>query len=630
MFGNEKSLPCRFYSYGARPPIEGLELVVAQMELARRYRNAHVQIEWRRRNKVEVALLALSPALDELETVIEATKYACEQARGVINRASSMARTKVYPPGAAEAAAAAVKKLEWLYEKRKAIRKEIFESPTWRPIKKKKEKPIKGRKQVRKKKSAEEKKAILETVGGKIDAWAEAQCKRLYAVGGRMGLYWGTRNYVATTVNRSGAPPQLSHKDGDGHLFVQIQHGMSPEEAFAGEDNRIQIEPLQVQAPPDLIGPRLSKARMTRTRVRFRVGSDASGGPIFALIPIVLHRDLPGDTQIKGVHLTRTRIATHCEWRVEFMLARAAGWGKPDRAVDGTVSIDVGWRVTTDDGRTPRPDGDMRVAYWKGSGAKKDLELPPYEKTFMKLFSTDGSEGELVLPARWMAGMRKVRDLQSIRDKKCFNPARDRLSTWLKEAKNVPGWLVERTATLPYWRSIARLASLVLRWRFNRFDGDLEIFNTMEAWRKRDKHLYEYEENLRSQLQRWREDIYGKFVARIRRINRVAKIEKLDLRDFHELPEAEEDVRDGALKEHVRDACLSFLFQRIGESYGRETVKVSAVNTTATCHVCGALQEWNHKILRHTCTVCGAEWDQDDNASANISEREGIASVPVA
>lgn len=598
MFGNA-SLPSRIYSYGARPPIEGAELVDAQMELARRYRNALVRVERKRRERVEVALLALSPELTEVEAAIGAANAALSEARMAIDQASALARKKIYPPGTADAASAAQGELKRLYGKRKTIRAEIFASPAWKPIK---EKPAKGEKPVSKKG-----KPIGESVGEKIDERAAIQGKRLYAAAGRMGLYWGTRLLVGTTVERSGPPPQFSRWDGGGHLAVQVQHGISPAEAFSGQDTRIQIDPLPVEEAPDFIGPRLSKMAMRRTQVRFRIGRD-SDGPIFAVIPVVLHRPIPWDAQIKWVHLIRRRIATHCEWRVQFSLSRAIGWDKPDCAAGGQVQIDVGWRVTGDDGKTPRPDGSMRVAYWKGS---------------------DGAEGELTLPADWLSKMRKTEDIQSIRDGKCFNPARDRLVEWLRTASGVPAWLRDRTATLSQWRSQARLAALVVRWRNNRFGGDLEIFEALEAWRKRDKHLYEYEENLRDQLQRQREDIYRNFAAKMRRMYHTAKVEKLDLRDFHELPEAEDAPVDGALKEHVRDACLSTLFRCIQESMA-ETIKVSARNTTAKCHVCGSLQTWNHKILRHTCTVCGAEWDQDVNAAVNIGELEDAASAPVA
>lgn len=567
MFGHA-SQPSRIFSYGAKVPTDGATMVDAQMELARRYRNALVRVERRRRDRVEAAMLDLQPELRRIETAIAAAQAARDTARKIIDCASAAARRKTYAPGAAEAARAASEKLAALWRERKVLRKAAFASEAWKPI------------------------------GEGIDALALARAKRLYHAAGRAGLGWGTRLHVGTTVDRSGAPPQFSRRDGGGHLAVQIQHGISPAEAFAGGDTRVRIDPLPIEEPPDFIGPRLSKAAMRRTTVRLRLSSEDDRSPIFAAIPVVLHRPMPADAQIKWVHLIRRRIATHHEWCVQFVLSRAKGWDKEDRAKEGAVSIDVGWRVTGDDGKTPRPDGSMRVAYWKG---------------------TDGAEGELALPKGWLDGMRKTEDIRSIRDEKLFNPVRERLSAWIANAPAVPQWLRDRAATLPQWRSAARLAALAVHWRSNRFAGDEQAFAEIEAWRKRDKHLYEYEGNLRDQLQARRLDIYRNFAADMRRRYKTARIEKLDLRDFHRLPESEGTPVDGALKEHVRDACISQLFACLGESFGNtDTVKVNPKWTTAKCNVCGSIQKWNRKVLRHRCTACGAEWDQDENATENI------------
>lgn len=590
MFGHD-SLPSRVYSYGAKAPIDGAETVDAQMELARRHRNALVRVDLKRRDKVEAAVLALSPALRKMEEEIAAAKASLKTARDIIEQASAQARKKTHPPGAAEAAALADKRLRELYKERKPLRQELFASPSWKPV------------------------------GKKIDGRAKIQEKRLYAAVGRMGLAWGTRNFVRTTVKKSGPRPRFSFRDGGGHLVLQLQpkggkgkgdsrvkgRPLRASEAFACKDSRLRIEPLPSPEPQDFIGPRLSKAARRRTRVWLRVGSEGKK-PVWALVPVVLHRPIPEDAEIKFVHLVRWRIATHFEWRIQFVLSRASGWDQKDRASGGTVAIDVGWRVTGDDGKTPRPDGSMRVAYWKGS---------------------DGDEGELALPGDWLSEMRKTEDLRSIRDKELFNPMRDRLAQWIQKVSVVPQWLKDRTDNLPKWRSTARLAAVAMHWRVNRFDGDQAIFAELEAWRKRDKHLLEYECNLRDQLQNRRLDIFRNFSAKMRRKYRTAKVEKLDLRDFHKLPEAEEGPVDGALKEHVRDACLSSLTDCLRHSMG-EIVKVPAQYTTAKCKVCGSVQKWNRKILRHRCTACGAEWDQDENAATNIGGSAASAEVVTA
>jgi transposase len=51
-------------------------------------------------------------------------------------------------------------------------------------------------------------------------------------------------------------------------------------------------------------------------------------------------------------------------------------------------------------------------------------------------------------------------------------------------------------------------------------------------------------------------------------------------------------------------------------------VKVDAVDSTRTCHVCGLVEKFDAKqYIFHACSGCGSTWDQDDNAAANLLDR---------
>lgn len=563
MFGHD-SQPSKIYSYGAKEPVANAERVFEQMQLAHKYRNRLVELERSRRARVDEALARLSPELVDTEKALSGAEVKLEEARAVIRKASADARTKKRPPEAVAAVKEWRDRLKELRAKRKSLRMELFSSPAWE--------------------------AEQENVNG----WVTGEQHRLRA---ECGLYWGTYLHVEQSMSgaRSGAPPRFQRWEGDGHLAVQIQGGIAVAEAF-GSDNRVRIEPLPTEG---------SKSARKKTRVHFRVGSDENGNPIFTVVPVMLHRPLAEDAKIKWVHLIRRRIATQCEWRVQFVLSRETGWARPDSATDGTVGIDVGWRLLD--------DGSLRVAYWVGS---------------------DGDRGQLVLPPDWLQEMKKTRDIRSIRDRN-FDEVREKLAAWLRNAdphlSQIPQWLKDATASLSQWKSEARLAALVLKWRESRFEGDAGTFEALEAWRKRDKHLYEYEGNLRDQLQRRREDLYRVFVAKLRRKYKTAHIEELDLRDFHELPEAEEDAAQGALREHTRDACLSFLTRRAIKESMSETFEIPAPDTTRACHSCGSIEEWDRRILTHKCSSCGVEYDQDENAAINLLKAtpKKIAIAPV-
>ena len=126
----------------------------------------------------------------------------------------------------------------------------------------------------------------------------------------------------------------------------------------------------------------------------------------------------------------------------------------------------------------------------------------------------EGRAEELSLPAELLSRERKAADLQSIRDQR-FELARATLVRWLAVA-DVPDWLREETATLAQWRSAARLAALALRWADARFSGDAEVFDALEAWRKKDRHLFDWQAHAKLSFQRGRREIYRRFAARLR------------------------------------------------------------------------------------------------------------------
>jgi hypothetical protein len=649
----------RLYDCGGKAPTENADLVLQQMRLAHQYRNQLVELERKRRAKFYEVLGRAFPEFLALQAKTKEAEARREQAYEALNKARASARKRIEPPDLMDAVKTRKDECLGLYKESQALLKRIIDKDAsiWHST------VIAEKNDAERLKDAEAAE-FYATWAQDFPSWFEENrqihewvTKEEHRLRAESGLYWGTYLLVEESVEKSGPPPRFSSWDGDGHLGVQLQKGLSLEKAFSCKDTRIQINPLPEEEPADFIGPRLSKAARKRTFIRFRIGSTAGvampngklkgkGKPIFAVVPVTLHTrkefggPFPPDAKIKWVHLLRRRIATQYNWSVQFALERSS-WNRPDHPQPGSIAIDIGWRATGANGKR-RADGSLRVAYWKAvRPSTRKPTLPPecYK------FSEDGMEGELVLPRRWVEGMKKVENIQSTRDEN-LNIACDTLAAWIEGLKEVPGWMGPKIKTIRQWRSKERLADLVVKWRQNRSAADVEplpasdplsvhlreqddkghlglkgdegIYSLMEAWRKRENHLHEYEGNMRDQLQHQREDIYRNFAAWLRRNYCAVKIEDLDLRDFHRLPDIDEPAIDGALKEHVRDACQSLLRRCIQESVAN-TVEVNPKDTTKKCHKCGSIQEWNHKILRHRCTACGDEWDQDLNAAINIA-----------
>lgn len=555
MFGRD-SLPCRVYRYGALEPRTNLDVVNDQMKKAHQYRNKLVEAELARRKAVDALLLELCPDLVKVEGEIKVVEALLEGTLEAIQKASAAAMKKVRPPELVAAAKGYREHLRDLRKRRKELRDGLFASPEF------KEK------------------------SGKLDEEDLALRKKFRA---ESGLYFGTYLQVESSAGgiRSGAPPRFHRYDGHGHLAVQIQNGISIQDVLKGEDTRVQLVPV----PPEAWGP--GGRTLRRTTVRFRAMSK-DGDPVFAEIPIVLHRPMPEDAVVKWVHLVRERVATKFRWSVQFVLARKSGWDRTDWASSGTVGMDVGWRMM--------PDGRMRVAVWQGD---------------------DGAHGEISLPKDWLSEMGKTRHLQSIRDAGLNEMKNAFFSLLGRLPENA--WWAENAKDIRLWKAAARFAALSWKWREHRFPGDEDAFGVLDAWRKRDRHLYEYQANLRDQLLARRLDIYRNEAARLRRRYRTLRIEKLDLREFHELPDADQAPAQAALREHVRDAGLSYLTSALRQSMAR-VVEVDPKETTARCSLCGHLNESPGQPIGYQCASCGLRIDQDENAAINIL-RNG--SVPV-
>lgn len=406
---------------------------------------------------------------------------------------------------------------------------------------------------------------------------ADSANEEVKAARAACNCYWGTYLTVeqAAMAFRKGAPPHYRRYGREGRVAVQLQGGLSVADFMAGTDTRLRC------------GPHATGIR-TRT-VSLRVGT-ADKAPVFATIPVFFaDRPLPEGASIKWAWMLARRTGTHVQWFFQFTLTGDDALFAKEQAPSGRVGIDVGWRLT---------DEGLRVAKWMGS---------------------DGRSGELVLEHRFLSRWSKSDSLRSIRDRN-FNDIRTQLGEWKGTHKaELPDWFTERTKTLHLWRSQAQLASVVIHWRMYRFAGDAAMFDAAEAWRKQDKHLYDWQEFNRAKAQRWRDDKYRNFAAMIRKGYQTAAVENTNWADMQELKPLEQRASvDDAMRKNQKIASVGRLLQLIAE--GQAVLeKCPAENTTRLCSACGQLTgEINAAALFHTCAHCGITLDQDENAARNL------------
>jgi ribosomal protein L37AE/L43A len=409
------------------------------------------------------------------------------------------------------------------------------------------------------------------------------------------GLYWGNYNSVCESYDRAraramrdGVDLRFHRFDGCGRFTNQIQGGMSVQQLFAGDNSQVRVEPVKPEA---FCHPfRGTRRRAQRTRITFTV--HRHGGAHRTLTcPMVLHRPIPQGARIKLVTVRRRRVGVRHRWSVTFVCAMAAP-ELPRHDSRAACGVDLGWR---------KVPGGLRVATYMAT----DLARPKH----------------VILPPDMMAGFDHVESVHSRLDMTLND-----LLSWIKAQPldPAPEPLAERLAKIRRAPRIGagKLAMLAITWR-DHPDYAPQVRERLEAWRRFDKRLREEMDNLRDKLIRRRREIYRIEAKRLSERYALIGLEDFDLRAIaqrHRADGTENELPDEA--RHMRHiAAVSELRLWLGhqaQKHRAEIVRVAG-KTTMACHLCGHINRPpRREDLIWRCEGCGATWDQDSNAAANI------------
>lgn len=446
--------------------------------------------------------------------------------------------------------------------------------------------------------------------------------------------------------------PRFPEFNGSGVVVIQLQNGLTVSELFGGEDTRLRL------STPDY-----SKKKKPTIDLSFRIGSDESRRPVWAQLPIVLHRRLPKDGVLKWARLQRWsdgpaftltrngRTVKNWRWNIQFILEAPSfqeEYYAPNEVVPPSVpklrlarkksiAIDLGWRRHDAGAALPY----IRLGYWKDS---------------------EGQSAELRVPAGVPERLDYANSLRATKDSN-FNAMKTRLKAWLASMETVPEWLREECKSLSHWREAGRLVRLHSRWTAERFEGDaapvlwippwreaaytsksqlvqgvpvkslrveMSIVEWLTEWRRQDEHLWTWEARQARKARLHRREQYRILAKRLALEYQTITIEALDLTDFASYPKPEEGpVREDESSRRLRTQASPSEFRsalvHAAHKYGAECVEVDPKNTTQMCAACGHLNQWNTKPkIKHTCAGCGVEWDQDKNAALNIERRGAL------
>jgi len=559
----------RVYRYGLQPPIENAELVRSQFVLAHKYQNKLIEIEIQQRAEVR-ALSARHGVIPELEANAKAAVDSVDKLLAEIRVLKSASRTRVVPQELKDqlAAAKVIKK-----ETRNALQAARYETRS---------------------------DTAIAAISKEIQEKYLAARKAARAAN---GLYWGSYLLVEDADDaRRKMPfykgiepndPRFVRWSGEGAVGVQMQKGL-PVESIS-TSRHIRIDPRQAPPGVDPASKRSAKRSYCTLRMRVETNDDATKTPVWAAWPMVFHRPLPEGGVIKRAAVHMRKIGPREEWYVLFSVDFSGAPATP--ATTERVAVDIGWRVTEDEG--------ICVA---------------------TCVSDSGEITRLVLDKKLLSQAKKAEELQSIR-KRNFNEAIVALVSQVHLATNppdgsaptmlLPEWF---PTNLMQWKSEQRFAGLVHQWATNRFEGDEEIFTAAEAWRIHDRHLWDWECNQRSKALRHRREVYRIFAARLS--NKYAQIvlEDFDLRKVAQVPSVENQVGDNEqARANRHSVSVSELRLCLVNKFVDRVSIVPAEFTTKRCAHCGHLNTWDQaKYVSHTCASCGTTWNQDENAARNM------------
>jgi hypothetical protein len=459
-------------------------------------------------------------------------------------------------------------------------------------------------------------------------------CRQDYAA---KGLHWGTYNKVleqhktaCKLVKRKraqGLPAELHYHrfDGTGTISVQLQRQAgdpprTPETVASDTGKWANVLQLPWMTPDEFGQMPLSRRRETgrAARARFHIG-----GKTHLDLPMHVHRMMPPEADICAASLTVTRVAAQEHYKLSVTVQ------VPDpEPVEGrpAVAVHYGWRT--------RPDGCVRVATW---AASKPLGPVPPQLDGVVRVHDGGQWGEIVLPKAWLDQAEHPAVLRGQRDV-AFDAVKAQVANWL-DANPQPeqeNTLLVTGGVVRQWRSASRLAGLILHWRTTPPVGaDVDALLTMaEAWRKQDKHLWEWESHERSKVTNRRDNAWRDVAAWLGKTTGLVIADNIDLaalrqrgpvEDTDPVPPNVAQQRARARAALVAPGRLRQLMQLSAQRRGVGIVEADVAYLKRTCPHCDVVGDADPQYaasIMVVCHSCGDTYDQDRAVVARMLHRE--------
>ncbi len=343
---------------------------------------------------------------------------------------------------------------------------------------------------------------------------------------------------------------------------------------------------------------------------------------------MLLHRPLPaGRVAMAWAKMTPT--AKGWRWEVQVAVDGAHARQAPPPA-DSACAIDLGWRATD----------AYRVGYVVDIDGRQEPIRAPVIST------ANGADRRRWRDQKGLPGGMGTRPSVVDRGSMTIGDAREHsegigavrdqillvaigfVRQYAGDFADVPEWLVEETRTIHAWRKPGRMVALLRAWESDpaRASGHEVIVDGLRAYRRRDLHLWQYQDGQRERAVRVRRDRYRHVASEIVKRYETIVLPATDFREFAQIDPSESDAHGRGLRKIQRDCAPSELYDAILDAASREGRRVVVADPaydSRTCHACGH-EEPIGAVLYHTCSACGATWDRDANAGINRLRKAGF------
>jgi hypothetical protein len=318
----------------------------------------------------------------------------------------------------------------------------------------------------------------------------------------------------------------------------------------------------------------------------------------YVTVPVTIHRMLPPGADIVGMRITRRMLAGKPQVSVSLTVRVGKA---PARTEGRQVAVHSGWRAL--------PDGALRIAVIAGA------ERPP--ANLDEVVRNHGDWAEVVIPAGWRDLYSRGEGIQSRRDKS-MEQIRARILDWLAQHPDAREG-IDPDGTLSRWRSPARFAALALRLRDAPPEDGEGLARDLEAWRKQDKHLWQWVANERDQLLGMRNEAYRRVAAWVASKAYTVTMDSWEVAPLARRPDVtqEDDPQAQAARANRVLAAPAVLRDKIRTASRRLGAQVTEPEDAdaASHYVCGTPLAASQRMAQVAvwCARCETMVDQDWN-----------------